>query len=57
MTSVSLVVWKMEPSNSNFSRRFTALESAPLCASASAPLMWLTTMGCAFSRGFMPIVP
>ena len=38
---------------SNFSRRFSRVGKAHRCAPAPcAPLMWLTTMGCALSRGF-----
>ena len=57
MTSLSVVVWKMEPRLSSSclsSREFVRL---PLCASAMRPLKWFTKMGWTLRLLSLPVVP
>ena len=56
ITSVSLVVWKIEPGCSSCARISSALMMLPLCASAILPLLHSTMMGCAFSSAESPVV-
>ena len=56
MTSVSLVVWKMQPVSSSFSRSSAALVRLPLWATDMVPLMWLMTRGWALARERVPVV-
>lgn len=56
MTSVSLVVWKMAPESSSFSRSSAALVRLPLWYKAMVPFTWLMTMGWALERLFRPVV-
>ena len=56
MTSVSLVVWKMAPESSSFSRSSAALVRLPLWARTMEPLTWLMTRGWALTRLLSPVV-
>ncbi len=56
MTSVSLVVWKIEPRCSSVRRNRAALGKLPLWPSASFPLLQSMTIGCAFMSEVSPAV-
>ncbi len=56
ITSVSLVVWKMEPCASSRLRNTPAFTRLPLCASAIMPLFDCTMIGWAFNRAESPDV-
>ena len=56
ITSVSLVVWKIEPRCSSRRRHSSALVKLPLCPTASGPLLQSITMGCAFASDVSPAV-
>ena len=53
---MSLVVWKMAPDSSSFSRSSAALVRLPLWARAMEPFTWLMTMGWALVRLLRPVV-
>jgi hypothetical protein len=56
ITSVSLVVWKIDPSASRPSRISTALTRLPLWTTASGPIEVLTTIGWALAMTLVPAV-
>ena len=56
MTSVSEVVWKMEPCAPVVRGCHCALTRLPLWASAIMPLLQSTMMGCALSSAESPVV-
>ncbi|MNT83791.1 hypothetical protein D3C72_2237130 [compost metagenome] len=55
-TSVSLVVWKMEPASSNSRRSASAFTRLPLVAMARSPPRKRNTKGCAFCSLLAPAV-
>ena len=56
MTSVSLLVWKIEPPCTSSSRSSRALTRLPLCATAICPCAHSMRNGCAFSSLLSPAV-
>ena len=56
MTSVSLVVWKIEPSVSRRSRISFGFVRLPLWTMPSDPMEVLTTIGCALAITLEPAV-
>ena len=56
MTSVSLVVWKIEPASSSRSRISPGLTRLPLWTMPTGPMEVLTTMGCALATTLDPAV-
>ena len=56
MTSVSLLVWKIDPWLSSRLRISCAFTRLPLCASAITPLFDCTMMGWALSKDESPAV-
>ncbi len=56
MTSVSLVVWKIDPSDSSSVRSASAFTRLPLWHTATAPPAYWIAMGCAFLRWLAPAV-
>ncbi len=56
MTSVSLVVWKIEPPCSSWARIAAALVRLPLCTMPTGPIEVLTTIGWALATTDEPAV-
>jgi hypothetical protein len=56
MTSVSLLVWKMEPRCSSLRRHSLAFVRLPLCATAILPLLQSIMIGWTFNSALSPAV-
>ncbi len=56
ITSVSLVVWKIEPSSSSRARSVVALVRLPLWTMPTGPIEVRTTIGCALAMTDEPAV-
>ena len=56
MTSVSLLVWKIEPLCSSLRRHSAAFVKFPLCPTEIFPLLQSIMIGCAFSSALSPAV-
>ena len=56
ITSVSLLVWKMEPRCSSLRRHSLAFVKLPLCATAILPLLQSIMIGWAFNNALSPAV-